>query len=108
MDNMPGANFWALLFAVTLFTLGIDSAFSLVEAVSTVLADTSAGKNMPRKLIALILCFVGALTSLLFTHNWGFTYFDCVDHYLANYLFLLVGILQCFGSCWIYKMTEAK
>jgi len=43
MDNMPGANFWAILFAVTLFTLGIDSAFSLVEAVSTVLADTSAG-----------------------------------------------------------------
>ena len=108
MDTMPGANFWACLFALTLFTLGIDSAFSLVEASSTVIADTETGKKMPRKLVALILCVVGAFSSLLFTHNWGFTYFDCVDHYLANYLFLIVGILQCFGSCWIYKMTEAK
>ena len=83
MDTMPGGNFWAILFALTLFTLGIDSAFSLVEASSTVIADTETGKRMPRKLIALILCVVGAFSSLLFTHNWGFTYFDCVDHYLA-------------------------
>lgn len=107
MDTMPGANFWSLLFALTLFTLGIDSAFSLVEAQSTVIADTETGKAMPRKLIALILCGIGALTSLLFVHNWGFTYFDVVDHYLANYLFLIVGILQCLGSCWIYKFNEA-
>ena len=36
-DAMPGANFWAMLLAATLFTLGVDSAFSMVEAASTVI-----------------------------------------------------------------------
>jgi SNF family Na+-dependent transporter len=40
LDTLPGANFWALMFALTLFTLGIDSSFSIVEGVCTILADT--------------------------------------------------------------------
>jgi len=107
VDTMPGANFWALMLACTLFTLGIDSAFSLVEATSTVVGDTPTGRKMDRKLIAGILCLIGAAISTVFCSNWGYTYFDVVDHYLANYLMLIVGILQCFGSCWVWKATEA-
>jgi len=107
VDTMPWANFWALMLALTLFTLGIDSAFSLVEATSTVVGDTPTGRKMDRKLIALVLCVIGASISTVFCSNWGYTYFDVVDHYLANYLMLLVGILQCFGSCWVWKATEA-
>lgn len=32
-------NFWALLLGFTLFTLGIDSAFTITEALSTVICD---------------------------------------------------------------------
>ena len=39
LDTLPGANFWTLMFAVTLFTLGIDSSFAMVEGVVTLLAD---------------------------------------------------------------------
>lgn len=42
--EMPWSNFWNLLLFITLFTLGIDSAFSMVEAISTVLHDTPTGK----------------------------------------------------------------
>lgn len=107
VDTMPAPNLWALMLGATLFTLGIDSAFSLIEATSTVIADTPIGKKMDRMLIALILCVLGAAISTLFCSNWGYTYFDVVDHYLANYLMLLVGILQSFGSCWVWKATEA-
>merc|ERR1719160_176360 len=31
-EEMPGSNFWIILLGLTLFTLGIDTAFSLVEA----------------------------------------------------------------------------
>jgi SNF family Na+-dependent transporter len=40
IEQMKGANFWALLFGITLFCLGIDSSFSTLEATSTVIHDT--------------------------------------------------------------------
>lgn len=38
---MPWANFWSALFSSTLFMLGIDSAFTSVEAINTVFHDTA-------------------------------------------------------------------
>ena len=107
INQMPGSNFWAFLLSFCLFCLGIDSAFSLVEAVSTVVTDTPTFKQTPRKLVALVICVIGAAFSTLFTFNWGFTYFDVVDHYLTVYLMLLLGIFQAFGTAWIYKWDEA-
>lgn len=104
IDTLPYSNGWALMLALTLFTLGLDSAFSMVEAVSTVIADTAMGEKTPRWIVALVLCFLGGVISTIFCSNWGFTYFDVVDHYLANYLMLIVGILQCFGSCWMINV----
>lgn len=101
IEMLPGPNFWTLVLSIVLFTLGIDSAFSLIEATSTVIYDTQWGKNTPRKVVALILCVVGMLFSTLFCSNWGYTYLDVADHYIANYLMLGLGILQCFGAGWI-------
>ena len=106
IEEMAGSNGWALILSITLFTLGIDSAFSLLEAASTVMQDSPMFEKMPRKLIALILCVLGALGSLLFSFNWGFTYFDVVDHFLNVYLMLLLGIMECFGAAWVYGVKE--
>ena len=106
IETLPGSNIWAFILAVTLFTLGIDSAFSILEAASTVMQDSPMFKEMPRKLIALILVVLGAIGSIFFSFNWGFTYFDVVDHYLNVYLMLLLGILETFGAGWIYEMAE--
>lgn len=107
IELMPVPNFFTLLLAITLFTLGIDSAFSLVEATSTVISDTPKGRSIPRKCTALFLCLTGALFSTIFCFNWGFTYFDVVDHYLAVYLMLLLGIFQCFAAGWIWGFDDA-
>jgi len=106
IETLPYSNGWAIMLALTLFTLGLDSAFSLIEAATTVIGDTKFGRENPRWLVALIMCLVGAAISTIFCSNWGFTYFDVVDHYLANYLMLIVGILQCFGACWMYKISD--
>jgi NSS family neurotransmitter:Na+ symporter len=105
IETMPASNFWSLILAITLFSLGIDSAFSMLEACATVLADTAWGREMPRKLIALLLCVTGCAFTALFCFNWGFTYFDVVDHYLTVYLMLLVGIFEVFGAGWVYEAS---
>lgn len=106
IETMPAPNLWTLILAVTLFTLGLDSAFSMVEATSTVVSDTTIGRALPRKLIALLLCASGCCCSFIFCFNWGFTYFDTVDHYLAVYLLLLLGIMQAGGAGWVYEASE--
>lgn len=93
IDTMAAPNFWAVLFGLTLYMLGIDSAFSMVEATSTVICDTPAGKKYPRMFVAFALCFLGFCCSIPFCTNWGFVLFDSIDHYLCVYLLLLVGIL---------------
>jgi uncharacterized protein YacL len=103
---MKGANFWAVIFGLTLFMLGIDSSFSTLEATSTVIHDTKIGMKTPRKLVALILCICGVIFSLVYCFNWGFTMFDVVDHYLNVYLMLLMGVLECLAVGWIYEAED--
>ena len=78
----------------------------MLEAVSTVMSDAYMFRDMPRKLLALILCLLGAISSIFFSYNWGFTYFDVVDHYLNVYLMLLIGILETAGVGWVYEAPE--
>ena len=40
IDTLGWPNFWIFILALTLYTLGLDSAFSMVEATSTVITDT--------------------------------------------------------------------
>merc|ERR1711971_727291 len=97
LETLPGANFWTLMFATTLFTLGIDSSFSIVESVATVLSDTKVGSKINKTLLTALLCIIGMIGSTFFCFNWGFTLFDIVDHYLNVYVVLAMGIFESFG-----------
>ena len=104
IDLMSASNFWGIILSLTLFLLGLDSAFAFIEAVSTVIYDgMSASKDpTPRPVITAFLCIFGFALSLLFCTNWGIILFDIIDHYLSNYLLFFVGILQCFGVGWCF------
>jgi solute carrier family 6 GABA transporter-like protein 1 len=102
IDTMNAPNFWMILLGLTLFMLGIDSAFSMVEATATVINDTKWGQQYPKSFVAFCLCILGFLLSIPFCTNWGYILFDSVDHYLGNFLLIIVGIMQCFGCGWIF------
>jgi len=55
----------------------------------------------------VILCVFGACCSTIFCSNWGFTYFDVVDHYLNVYLVLIMGILQSVAVGWFHCQEDA-
>ena len=106
IETMPGPNFWAFILSITLFTLGIDSAFSMLEAASTVMQDSPVFHKWPTKVIALFLVVLGGICSLAFSFNWGFTLFDVVDNYLNVYLMLVVGLLETMGVGWVYEFGQ--
>jgi SNF family Na+-dependent transporter len=107
-ESMEYTNFWCFLLGLTLFMLGIDTAFSLVEAVSTVIYDTNWGQQVPRKLTALIVSVISFCLSCLFCTSWGFTYFDVVDRYISVYLMFILGIGQCFSAAWMFGRQNIK
>jgi SNF family Na+-dependent transporter len=106
VDMMKWSNFWAFLLGMVLFLLGIDSAFAMVEATSTVVADLKTLNNVPKAFIAFGLNLVGFIISIPFCTNWGFVLFDVIDHYLCTYLLFLVGLFQCFGCAWSFDVEK--
>jgi len=107
IETMPAPNFWALLFFLTLFTLGIDSAFAMVEGTVIVIQDSKWGDKYPKGVIASVVCVIGAACTTIFCFNWGFALFDAVDHYLNVYTIMLMAILQAVGAAWYHCQDDA-
>ena len=103
-DQTDSSNLWMLLFTAMFFLLGLDSAFSFVEAVTTTINDLDTFVGTPRALITAIVCIVGVIVSVPFCFNWGFNLLDAVDHYLNTYLLVFIGIIQCFGCGWAFDL----
>ncbi|KAK0105417.1 hypothetical protein ONS96_004807 [Cadophora gregata f. sp. sojae] len=85
--NMPGANFWSVLFFFTLMLLGISSSFALLESIVTMIMDSPKGRNMSRSIISTVIVIITFLISLMYCTEFGFYLLDAVDTWI-NYLAL--------------------
>lgn len=106
LSLMPGAPYFAALFFVMLFTLAIDSLFSLMEAIGAVIHD--ALPNTPKEKSMFWLCVVGFLSGIIFTSAAGLYYLDIVDHYVTSYGLVGMGLLQCIAVGWFYGAKEMR
>lgn len=88
------------IFYLCLASLAVDSAFSIVEGVSTALADRF--KLKARK-TTKILCIVSALISVVFITKAGVAWLDIVDNWTNQYNMIIVGILECIVVGWVFK-----
>jgi len=106
LGTLPGGEHWIRLFFVMLFLLGIDSAFSFVEAFLVCLQDASSVMaNIKPKTTCFIITIVAWLFSLLYATDAGLFFLDTVDYYI-NFVMILVGFFQCFAAGWIYNFSE--
>ena len=64
LSTLPGNIHLVRMFLFTLFLLGIDSAFAMLEAGITVVKDSELGQNRSTKTITGVLCFLGFLGGL--------------------------------------------
>lgn len=105
LSLMPFASFFSVLFFLTLLTLAIDSAFSLVEAINTTIKDKT---KMKRQHIALIVCVLGFLAGIIYTTNAGLYFLDIVDHFVTNVNLIVIGILECIAVGWLFGAEKMK
>lgn len=108
LSLLPGAKFWCAIFFLMLFTLGVDSAFSLVEAVTTVIGDSQVAKRMKwtKSGISMVVCLALFFIGTLFTFDTGLGWLDIVDYYVNSFCLLLVGFFECVATGWVYKCDE--
>lgn len=76
-----------------LFLLGIDSAFSFMEALLTVLNDTALFCDVDRKVASFCLTACAFLLSLMYATDAGLVFLDSVDYYV-NFVIIFVGFLK--------------
>jgi NSS family neurotransmitter:Na+ symporter len=94
---------FAFIFYFCLCTLAIDSAFSLVEGVSTAISDRF---EVPKKKTTIIVCLVSGAISLFFVTGAGLAWLDIVDNWCNNYNLILIGIIESVAIGWIFNTTK--
>jgi SNF family Na+-dependent transporter len=98
-DGEDMGNAWGqimcILFFLTLFLLGIDSAFSMAEAVITAVHDSTKFHEVPREHVALVVCCLGVCISAIYCTDGGVSLLDVVDYWINNLAMLIVGLMEC-------------
>ncbi len=106
LSLMPLGWFFSALFFLMLLALGIDSAFSLVEAVNTVFVDRM--KKAVQQRVAFAVCAVAFLMGIIFTTHAGLYFLDIFDHFVTNFGLVLVGIFECVAIGWVYGADKLR
>ncbi|XP_006821311.1 sodium- and chloride-dependent GABA transporter 1-like [Saccoglossus kowalevskii] len=106
--EMPGANFWAVLFFFMLFLMGMDSQFCVVEGLYTALADEYPKYLRANRALSLaILAFVYFLLGLPCCTNAGMYFFELMNTLgAAGYVLLWMAMWECIAICYFYGIKK--
>ena len=99
------ASFFGMIFFIALLTFGIDSAFSMIEPISDGVQDKW---KISKTKTTGILCLIGFLISLIFATSSGLYLLDIVDHFIANYGLVIIGLIECLILGWMYKLYKLR
>ncbi|KAM6961577.1 sodium- and chloride-dependent betaine transporter-like [Tautogolabrus adspersus] len=106
LSMLPGSSFWAILFFLMLFFLGLDSQFVCVESLATALTDMFPRflrRRGGREVLVLVIACVCFLLGLPLITEGGIVLFSLMDTYGPSGISLL--LIACFETiviAWVY------
>mmetsp|Transcript_19159 Transcript_19159/g.28260 ORF Transcript_19159/g.28260 Transcript_19159/m.28260 type:complete len:673 (-) Transcript_19159:46-2064(-) len=106
MVGGAGANVLCVLFFVTFYFLGVDSAFSLVEAVVMNWRETKLFGSWSKQEMTLLVCSLGFCITILYCSDIGLYLLDVVDDYASSLGLLVIGYFECLVAGWVYKRDD--
>jgi len=103
IQELPISPLWAILFFLMLFTLGLDSQFTTIEAIMTSLIDLFPrqlrAKRAPITLASVVILFLLGIPCVT---ESGIYWLNLLDTYAASWGLLIMAILEVIGVAWIY------
>lgn len=100
LSLMPFPWLFSALFFLMFLSLGIDSAFSIIEPINAAILDKRPHAKVSH--ISAWICFAACLAGIIYTTQAGLYFLDIVDHFVTSYNLMLVGIVQAVLGGWIY------
>ncbi len=104
LSTLPaGQGMFSLIFFVALLTLGIDSAFSIVEACLAGVCDNKP--KWPRAIVLPAICIIGFVIGIIFCFGGGgLNILGFVDDLINGPLgILLVALVECLVVGWAHN-----
>jgi NSS family neurotransmitter:Na+ symporter len=96
---------FGILFYIALLTFGIDSAFSMSEPM---VESVQSKWRITKAKATGIICIIGFFTSLIFTTNSGLHWLTIVDHFVANFGLVIIGLAECLILAWGFKISKLR
>lgn len=100
-----GAALFGFIFYIALLTFGIDSAFSMIEPITNSLHKTW---HFSKVKATALLCGIGFLISLFFTLGSGLYWLEILDHFIANFGLVLIGLFECILLGWLFPLSKLR
>lgn len=105
LATMPGAQFWSVLFFLTLLLLGISSTYPMLDVVCTFIMDRW-GHRVSRPIVATTLAFVAFLISLIYCTEFGYYLLDGIDRWINNMTLVFAAWAELSFSTSIYRYHD--
>jgi len=107
ISNLPAPTVWAILFFLMLFTLGLDSQFTILETVVTAMADQWPSVARKRRWALMLgTAIVMFLLALNCCTNAGMYWVNLIDTYAAGWGLLIVAVLEVTAVSYIYGINR--
>lgn len=99
------AIFFGVIFFIALLTFGIDSAFSMIEPISSGLHEKW---KITKAKATGIICTLGFGFSLFFSAGNGLHLLEIVDHFIANFGLVMIGLMECLVLGWFFALPKLR
>ncbi|WP_244834085.1 sodium-dependent transporter [Clostridium sp. BJN0001] len=91
---------FGMIFYLCLCSLAVDSAFSILEGVSTALADRF---KLNARRTTKTICIIAGIISIIFITQSGLAWLDILDNWTNQYNMIIIGALECIVVGWVFS-----
>ena len=102
LAQLPYSAWFSFIFFFALITLGIDSAFSITEAVLASIIDKTGWR---RAVVLPVMSLIGLLFGLVFVTNGGLNWLGTIDGFVnGTWGIAFLGLLECVVLGWLWRI----
>ena len=102
LAQLPYSAWFSFVFFFALVTLGIDSAFSMTEAILASIIDKT---GWPRAIVLPIISIIGLGFGLIYVTKGGFNWLGTIDGFVnGTWGIAFMGLLECAVLGWLWRI----
>jgi NSS family neurotransmitter:Na+ symporter len=100
-----GAAIFGIIFYMALLIVGLDSAFSMIEPISS---SVNRKWGISKTKATAIVCIFGFFVSLVFATGGGIYLLELLDHFVANFALIIIGLVECIVLGYVYRLYRLR